>query len=270
MTAVEIRHSSWIELPGVAMPAGTLIVAIGDVHGMAPQAERLLHEVEGDLASHGRGLCIWLGDYVDRGPDSLAVIDLVRRPLAAKGIDTVRLLGNHEAMMLACMEPTGSLAEAAAHWAMNGGSATLENLGLPRRAVRDKDLPARLVAALGPERLAFLRTLPRSHRIGDLLFVHAGIDPVRPLEAQDAGTLIWIRDPFLWHRKAMPENVVVVHGHTIEDAAIRVGESPWRSGGPRPTRIGIDSGCFATGILTAVEFLEGRARFVHAIGAPAF
>ena len=270
MTTVEIRHSPWVELSGIAMPEGMLIAAIGDVHGMHDQAERLLRALERDLAAHGRGLCIWLGDYVDRGLDSLAVIDLVRRPIAARGAERLCLLGNHEALLLDCIEPPASLGEAAAVWMSNGGAATLDSFGLPRRVARDADLPAQLISALGPERLTFLRGLPRFHRVDDLLFVHAGIDPTLPLEDQDADALLWIREPFLRHREAMPGNVLVVHGHTIEEPAIRVGEALWHAAGPRPTRIGIDGGCFATGILTAVEFLDGRARFVHALGAPAF
>lgn len=270
MTTLEIRHSPWVELPGIAMPEATLIVAIGDVHGMYEQADLLLREVERDLARHSRGFCIWLGDYVDRGFDSLAVIDLVRRPIAARGAEKICLLGNHEALLLDCIEPPGRLGEAVAAWMSNGGAATLDSLGLSRRAARDSDLPTRLIEALGPERLTFLRGLPRFHRLDALLFVHAGIDPLRPLADQDADALLWIRGPFLNHVEAMPEDVVVVHGHSIEDPAIRVGDAPWRSAGPRPTRIGIDGGCFASGILTAVELLDGRARFVHAFGAPAY
>lgn len=270
MTTVEIRHSPWIELPGIAMPAGRLVAAIGDVHGMVDQAERLSREIERDLAAQGGGLCIWLGDYVDRGNESLAVIDLVRRPLAAPRAEKLCLLGNHEALLLDCIEPPASLGEAVAVWMMNGGGPTLDSLGLSRRAARDSDLPTQLISALGPERLTFLRGLPRAQRLDDLLFVHAGIDPTVGLEAQDADALIWIRERFLHHREAMPDGVLVVHGHTIEDPAIRVGDALWRGAPQRPTRIGVDGGCFATGILTAVELLDGRARFVHAFGAPAF
>ncbi|WP_119418800.1 metallophosphoesterase [Desertibaculum subflavum] len=270
MTTIEIRHSPWIELPGIAMPEGELVVAIGDVHGMVDQAEMLLRAVERDLAAHGRGTCLWLGDYVDRGNDSLAVLDLVRRPLSLREVETVCLLGNHEALLLDCIEPPGRLGESVAVWVSNGGAATMDSLGLPRRAARDSDLPTQLISALGPDRLTFLRGLPRMHRLGDLFFVHAGIDPALALDQQDPDTLLWIRDRFLSHRETMPEQVLVVHGHTIEDPAIRCGDALWRAAPPRPTRVGLDGGCFATGILTAAEFLDGRARLVHAFGAPAY
>jgi serine/threonine protein phosphatase 1 len=272
MTAVEIRHSPWVDLPGIAMPAGRLLAGIGDVHGMAPQADALLQSLRQDFAAADGGACVWLGDYIDRGPDAVEAVDIARQPIAVTGVETICLLGNHEAMLLDCIEPARRTTpgEAPAIWLSNGGGATLDSLGLPRRAARDHDLPARLIAALGPERLIFLRGLARSARFGDLLFVHAGIDPAVPLADQDPDALIWIREPFLMHRGAMPENVLVIHGHSIEEPAIRQGGAPWRGGAGRPSRFGVDGGCFASGILTAVECRDGRARFVHAIGEPAY
>ncbi len=271
MSAIEIRHSSWIDLPDVAMPPGQLLAAIGDVHGMAGQAEALAEALRRDFADADGGACVWLGDFVDRGPYSAAVIDIARQSITGPRSETISLLGNHEALLLGCIDahPAAKTGEAVAVWLSNGGGATLDSLGLPRRLARDRDLPAHLNDALGAERLAFLRSLPRSTRFGDLLFAHAGIDPALPLPAQDPDALMWIREPFLAHAEAMPEGVVVVHGHTIEEPAIRRGNAAWRGDG-RPTRIGIDGGCFMSGILTALECRDGQARLVHAIGEPAF
>jgi len=269
MSGIDIYRSGWIELPGIGMPPGRLIAAIGDLHGMIEQARALAGAIGADFAAAGGGLCVWLGDYVDRGPDSAACLDLAAAGL--EGVENVCLLGNHEALMLDCLDHPGgpALREAAAVWVSNGGGATLESLGLPAKSAKGRDLPKRLAGALGPARRDFLHGLALSRREGDLLFVHAGIDPMLELARQPDDALIWIRDPFL-RARLMPEGVLVVHGHTIAEPGVRTGEELWRPGMGRPSRIGVDGGCYRGGTLTAAELLDGRVRFVHAMGRPAF
>lgn len=267
MDSPKIYRSNWIELPGVRMPPGRLMAAIGDLHGMIAQARVLASALEGEFADQGGGLCVWLGDYIDRGPDSASCLDLAAA--GVKGAENVCLLGNHEVLMLDCLDHPGgpSLRESAAVWVSNGGGATLESLGLPAKTAKGKDLPERLAAALGPRRAEFLRSLCLSRREGDLLFAHAGVDPTLALDRQPDDALIWIRDPFL-HARQMPEGVVVVHGHSIAEPGARSGGQMWRPGMGRPSRIGVDGGCYRGGTLTAALLQDGRVRFVHAVGEP--
>lgn len=270
MNPPKVYRSGWIDLPGVQMPPGRLMAAVGDLHGMIGQARALAEALKTDFGAAGGGLCVWLGDYVDRGPDSAGCLDLAAAGLGLPEVQNLCLLGNHEALMLECLDHPGgpSLREAAAVWVSNGGGTTLESLGLPAKAAKNRDLPEKLGAALGPARQKFLRGLALSRREGDLLFVHAGIDPLRTLSQQPEDALIWIRDPFL-RANLMPEGVVVVHGHTIDEPGVRAGADLWRPGSGRPSRIGVDGGCYRGGTLTAALLQDGRVRFVHAVGQPA-
>ncbi|WP_167767004.1 metallophosphoesterase [Jannaschia formosa] len=229
-----------------------VIYAVGDVHGR----DDLLGELHGIIRDHhaarqdGReGLVVHVGDYVDRGPASAAVLDRVMAGVA--GMESVCLMGNHEAMMLACTRTWDW--QPWEVWRSNGGDATLDSLGVEVR-FRQYD-PEALCVALGPARLAWLRALPLSHIEGDYLFVHAGIAPGVPLEAQEARDLLWIRDRFL--DSDADHGRIVVHGHTPGEAPV-----------VRPNRIGLDTGAPVRGVLTAAvldgshppAFLQARGR----------
>lgn len=227
------------------MPAGAVAYAIGDVHGRPDLVRRLLDRIVDDAATRRaqRRLIVFLGDYVDRGPDSAGVIDLLLEGPPA-GFEARYLMGNHEDFMLRFLagEPLGEL------WAMNGGDATLASYGIrigDPRFHRDgwQGIRRALVERLPERHRRFLDTLSLSHREGDVLFVHAGIRPGVAIADQTADDLLWIREEFLDSRRDL--GVLVVHGHT-----------PARRPEVRAHRIGIDTGACMTGRLTAVA-LEG-------------
>lgn len=216
--------------------------AIGDVHGRDDLLAALLERI---AEHHGRvhpgraGVVVQLGDVIDRGPRSAQALDRLRR--GAPGFETVCLLGNHEAMMLACLGTDDPAAWAM--WLANGGDATAASLGLELRCgVRD---PFALRMALGPERIGWLRARPLSHAAGRWLFVHAGIAPGVPIAAQRPRDLLWIRAPFL--ESEADHGFIVVHGHT-----------PGAEPELRANRIGLDTGAGHGGPLTAAV-LDGDA-----------
>ena len=228
-------------------PPGKRIYAIGDIHGCARQLQSLLQQIREDaaLGPAAENLLVTLGDYVDRGPGSREVLELLAGdPLP--GFSRVHLRGNHDAMMLDFLEnpDSGPL------WLMNGGDATcrsylVEPSALPVTLCRD------LRAALPEAHLAFLRSLRLSHEEGGYLFVHAGIRPGVPLAAQTPDDMMWIRDAFL----LSPEDHdrLVVHGHTPRHAPER-----------RPNRIGIDTGACFGGDLTCLVLEGEQQRFLRA------
>lgn len=223
-------------LPAPAtLPPGLRLYAVGDVHGCADQLDAIHARIAAD-AAHAREperLIVYLGDYVDRGPDSRGVIERVLAPPIAGR--AVHLCGNHEAMMLEVLNRPDDEA-ALALWLRNGGVATLTSYGLS-----GEDPPATWAARLPPAHLALLGGLARSHRAGGYLFVHAGIRPGVPLDAQEVDDLLWIREPFLC--STADHGAVVVHGHTPERAPVI-----------RPNRIGLDTGAVYGGKLTAAVF----------------
>lgn len=237
-------------------PADTRLYAIGDIHGCLS----LLHEVHDKIlddaagAPESRKLVVYLGDYVDRGPDSKGVIDLlVENPLpaAAPDVETVFLLGNHEAMMLEFMDDV----RAGPGWLLNGGVATLRSygVGLASSSIRVPDLPLlqeALSEALPQSHRQFLLTLRHNYAAGDYLFVHAGVRPGVPLEDQDPDDLIWIRDEFLY--SSHDHGRMVVHGHTPSEAVQH-----------RANRIGIDTGACFSGTLTCMVAHADQVQFLQ-------
>jgi serine/threonine protein phosphatase 1 len=227
------------------LPPGLRVYAVGDTHGCAEKLDAIHARIAEDAgaAPEPERLIVYLGDYVDRGPDSRGVIERVLAP-PISGL-AVHLCGNHEAMMLDVLDHPGDEA-ALALWLRNGGVATLTSYGLS-----GEDPPETWAGRLPPAHLAFLRGLVRSHRAGGYLFAHAGIRPGVPLDAQDADDLIWIREPFL-HSTA-DHGAVVVHGHTPERAPVI-----------RPNRIGLDTGAVYGGPLTAAVFWADRMALLQA------
>ncbi|MFQ5774790.1 MAG: metallophosphoesterase family protein [Kiloniellaceae bacterium] len=241
--------------PAPSVPAGTRVYAIGDSHGCADRL-RALHEAiledsgqpDAPEPRAPRRVAVYLGDYVDRGPNPRDVLDvLIEEPLP--GFESVHLLGNHDAFMAGFLEGTGDLAL----WMINGGAATLRSYGIGSLAVHGgaPGLRAALEARVPAEHRRFLRNLRLSHVEGDYLFVHAGIRPGVPLEAQDPYDLLWIREPFL--SSEADHGKVVVHGHTPAGAPV-----------VRANRIGIDTGACFGGRLTALVLEGGARRFLHA------
>lgn len=228
-------------------PPGTRLYVVGDIHGRADLL-RILHEAIRDDAADApsRRVIVYLGDYVDRGGESSAVLEMLASG-PPEGFEAVHLLGNHEAWLLDFLDDP----DQGAGWIMNGGGATLLSYGIDAAGIsfqRDRLAKARadLRSRLPPSHLAFLESLKLSHVEGDYLFVHAGVRPGLPLDRQSADDLVWIRDEFLF--SDADHGKVVVHGHTIVDEPEVL-----------DNRIGIDTGAFATGRLTCLV-LEGSAR----------
>lgn len=216
--------------------------AIGDVHGRDDLLARLLDRIQSEHQQNhpGKtGVLVYVGDYIDRGARSREVIDRVMR--GVPGFETVCLKGNHEDLLLKCVD-----SDDMHHWGVwlgNGGDATAESFGL-EVGLMDQD-PAALALAVGSKRLKWLEGLKLSHRAGRYFFVHAGIVPGRALEDQIEKDLLWIRDRFL--ESDEDHGVVVVHGHT-----------PSREPELKFNRIGVDTGATFWGQLTAVALSEGK------------
>ncbi len=230
--------------PGT-LPPGLRVYAIGDVHGCADRLAALHGGIRADAEARpvARIQLVHLGDYVDRGPDSAGVLELLLGPPPVAGAGVVTLVGNHEAMMLDACAPDAS-AGALRFWLENGGAETLESYGADPA---DPGWPDHIP----PEHLALLRRCPISHAAGDYLFVHAGVRPEVPLDRQDPFDLLWIREPFLSWRGRL--GAVVVHGHT-----------PTPVPAIRDHRIGIDTGACFGGDLTCLVLEADRMAFLMA------
>jgi serine/threonine protein phosphatase 1 len=225
------------------VPEGERIYAIGDVHGCAALLEKLLGLIAEDSAGAAARL-IFLGDYVDRGPDSKRVIDILSS-LRDERPSTVFLMGNHERAMLDFLAD-GQMGAEWLHW---GGDKTAESYGVADIWTLEPEETSRALRAAAPAaHLAFLEGLPACATFGDYIFVHAGLKPGRALADQTEEDMLWIRSEF---HNAAPEHrpeKVVVHGHHPVKKPLDAG---WR--------IDVDTGAVWTDRLTAVV-LEGATR----------
>jgi serine/threonine protein phosphatase 1 len=224
--------------------AGRLVYAIGDVHGRLDLLKPLIRGLAEDaLASsvEERPMLVFLGDYIDRGPGSKGVVDCVLS-LKAQGAFEVRCIkGNHEEALLQFLDDTAF----GATWMEHGGHATLASYGVQPPASRtDQEgwqvTRDALAKALPPRHLAFYRSLELMFTLGDYAFVHAGVRPGVPLDQQAERDMLWIRGDFLRFKQSFGK--VIVHGHTPMDE-------------PQVTehRLNLDTGAYATGILTAAR-----------------
>lgn len=204
----------------------TRTYAIGDIHGCLTKLIELVELCRGN-ASEQRTKFVFLGDYIDRGPDSKGVINYLMLLQQDRPEDVICLMGNHEDMLLAALDAE----EWEGNWLRNGGMRTLSSYGI----VAARDLPK--------DHIEWVRKLPKSHDDGLRLFVHAGIHPDRSLDGQDEHDLLWIREPFLSSTKDFGR--LIVHGHT-----------PLKTGKPdiRPNRLNIDTGAVNGGPLTSAVF----------------
>lgn len=193
----------------------TPIYAIGDIHGQRAMLEQALSRIEADGGPDAR--VVFLGDYVDRGPDCRGVIELLSQGLAADRNWTC-LKGNHDRMFSMFMEDHSRNDDqllVGFHWLHDriGGVETLQSYGVEvSESDRIYQVHARARAAVPSEHLQFLSNLCPFQQEGELLFVHAGIRPGLPLEQQVENDLVWIRQAFLNDSRAHPW--LVVHGHT--------------------------------------------------------
>lgn len=232
------------------IPSGHRVYAIGDIHGRADLLCALHDMVREDAAhSKAKNRIIYLGDYIDRGPNSFDVVEELLTP-QLDDFSRIFIKGNHEDMMLTFLEAPTSL-----HWLDNGGLETISSYGVdvPRWCFDVPDLDAlrdAFAGALPPHHKAFFHALLSRYDIGTYVFVHAGINPKRPINAQLERDMLWIRGAFLncWSDFGR----VIVHGHSISPEPVVTGN-----------RIGIDTGAFRSNRLTCVVLEESTVRFLQ-------
>jgi serine/threonine protein phosphatase 1 len=229
---------------------------LGDVHGRLDLLDDMLGRIEADdgARDQAKTSVIFLGDLIDRGPDSAGVLDRLAR-YRPDFATPYFILGNHEEILLRILEGDSGPVE---NWLTFGGAECASSYGLDPDELRKlavEDAAERLRQAVPQAHVAFLRSFVDSVTFGSYLMVHAGIRPGIALDAQTPRDLRWIRSPFL--EAGADFGFVVVHGHTISEE-VEV----------RPNRIGIDTGAYATGVLTALV-LEGTGRsFLQTAHAP--
>ena len=237
------------ELTCPQIPEGERYYVFGDIHGRADLLKRLMAAVDEDLRERpaARVTEIFLGDYIDRGPDSYEVLDFLSAEPPA-GRERVCLVGNHESVMLTFLGDPDILTR----WANVGGDQTLASYGITLAPTADNaaEIQDQLRAALPARHLRFLRTLNPIHRAHGYAFVHAGVRPGIPLDRQSDEDLMWIRQEFLDYTGDF--GAVVVHGHTPQDK-VEV----------KPNRINLDTGAYVSGKLTCSIFDGGELRFIQ-------
>ncbi len=234
------------EVPHV--PRGYRAYAVGDIHGRLDLLDRLLAAVEEDLDRRPsrKAMLVFLGDLIDRGPDSRGVVERLRT-YRHEVLRPYFLAGNHEEVLLRLLAGERGILS---NWLKYGGAECLLSYGVDPEALAEVSERAALAVikeAIPADHIRFISSFADTLKLGDFLFVHAGIRPGIDLSLQNQSDLRWIRSQFLDHEG--DHGFVVVHGHTISDAV-----------DSRPNRIGIDTGAYRTGILTALA-LEGSERW---------
>lgn len=233
-----------------AIPDGRRLYAIGDIHGRLDLLEKLLAMIDEDDAARGNAATelVFLGDLVDRGPDSRGVVD--RLLALSRGTMPARfLMGNHEEVFLRAV---GGDVRALRFLIRIGGRETLLSYGITDEQYRslDYDDLAEMMRARVPQaHIDFLAAFEKWIEVGDYLFVHAGVRPGIAIAEQTTSDLYWIRDDFLRHRDSFDK--MVVHGHSITEQIDL-----------RSNRIGIDTGAFASGRLTAIGLEKDERWFL--------
>jgi serine/threonine protein phosphatase 1 len=231
------------------VPAGARIYAVGDIHGRADLLAKLFTRIDEDLQARPirDPIEVFLGDYIDRGPSSRQVIDLLieRR----QNHEVMLLKGNHEDCVLRFVNDPGVLSE----WRHIGGLATILSYGVtPTRRDDPRsqhELAVALAHAMPDSHRLLLESLMLSYTNGDYFFVHAGVRPGIALQQQSQQDLLGIREDFLWHEANYGK--VIVHGHT-----------PAKEPEVRPNRINIDTGAYATGRLTCLVLEDDQVSFL--------
>lgn len=229
-----------------AIPAGQRVYAVGDIHGRLDLFDSLIELIEADDAglTEARTTVILLGDLIDRGHDSAGVVARAREWASRRQVEF--LMGNHEEMLLVSRKD----AEALGGFLKYGGIETIQSYGVPLDTILNaspSELQRIMQSAIPQQDVAFLEAFKPMIEIGDYLFVHAGIRPEIALERQSAQDCRWIREPFLSHKGDF--GAFVIHGHTITIEPDICSN-----------RIGIDTGAYMHGTLTAIG-LQGTERW---------
>jgi serine/threonine protein phosphatase 1 len=241
--------ASSVEKQRPRVPAGTRIYAVGDIHGRADLLLNLFLRINDDLKARPivDSVQVFLGDYIDRGPNSRQVIDLLLTRQQAHRLTLLK--GNHEDCVLRFLNDPGVLSE----WRSIGGVPTILSYGVTPTRHDDPhaqhEIAMALAQAMPESHRNFFQTLAHSFTCGDFFFAHAGVRPGIPLERQSQQDLLGIREDFLWHEENFGK--VVVHGHT-----------PAKEPEVRRNRINIDTGAYATGRLTCLVLEGDQMRFL--------
>jgi len=230
-----------------ATPSGMRVYAVGDIHGRLDLFREIIRSIDADDAARqpAHSCVVLLGDLIDRGPDSSGVVRLAREWMRKRSVTAV--MGNHEEMFLQSFDKASILRNFLRH----GGLETMLSYGIPESAfseVGPEELQHMMAEAVPDEDRKFLGGFEKMVRFGDYVFVHAGVRPDLPLERQNGVDCRWIREPFLSHEGDF--GGMIVHGHTVTDAPELLAN-----------RIGIDTGAFKSGTLTAIG-LEGTQRWL--------
>lgn len=222
----------WKRHPHTA--AGERLYAIGDIHGRADLLEQMLQAIWDDMAKTDDGRTariLFLGDLIDRGPDSKTVLSLVLDLTRTQ--NAICLLGNHEQLLMNALMGQKSALKG---WLKLGGWETLKSYSKEERQKKESaaDYAMRLAREIPKSHIEFLENLPTSYRSGTYFFAHAGVRPGVKLKKQDPHDLVWIRKPFLETQADL--GAIVVHGHSIVDNVtffnnrIAVDTQAWKSG----------------------------------------
>jgi len=234
---------------------GEIIYAVGDIHGRYDLLRELVRKISEDFETQKRrqsfpmtGNLVFLGDYIDRGSDSFEVIEyLLKLEIESFTIDCLK--GNHEQILLNVLENPTAFRE----WLKHGGAETVQSYGVTADPeMSDTELESRRLlfrAAIPSIHLKFLRDLRLNLHRSPLFFVHAGVDPKKPLEAQDEQSCLWIREEFLGSRKKLPS--IIVHGHTPQALPSWDGR-----------RIGVDTGAYFTNKLVCAKIYGNDVEFI--------
>ncbi len=269
-----ISRSEWLPAD-TGLDSAHRVFVVGDVHGMSSHLSALLAEFEAAAADAPQSTLVLLGDLVDRGADSVGALDAAIGIAGLGFTEAVPLMGNHEQLMRRTLSATDwSDAEL---WFMNGGRETARQLpGFPFDARLDgSEFGRALEAALGKARAGFLESLRSHHEAGNLVLVHAGVDPgtsladhfSQPWNELGGDHWCWIREPFLTVRNPAPGRIVV-HGHTpaMIDPGRSAGATDFDLHLVRDGRMNLDAGSYFTGQVAGAEFKEGSYRIAIAKG----
>jgi diadenosine tetraphosphatase ApaH/serine/threonine PP2A family protein phosphatase len=249
---VSEKTEATTSVPAGALPDGLRIYAVGDIHGRFDLLQRLAAKIRRDIEEKParRIVEIYLGDYVDRGPQSREVVEwLIKSP--PLGHERICLLGNHEDLLVHALASPAAMS----NWLFNGGGETILSYlseGEPPDFPTSESLRASFLASLPATHRNFFSWLPRMAAFGGYIFVHAGIRPGRSLKEQEPDDLIWIRGAFLDSSKDFGK--IVVHGHT-----------PVHTPDVRANRINIDTGAVFSGRLTCLVLEGTDQRFLQAV-----
>jgi serine/threonine protein phosphatase 1 len=263
MDANECDHfnifvSDWEPAPGW-LDSGTVVCAVGDVHGQFGHLTALVNWIRANALAdrHQSNHLIMLGDYIDRGPKSIGCLAYLGR-LELPGVAVICLRGNHDHYLERILFDPNYDFDLIDEWVGNGGDSTLNELGLQREDLYRLELDGlreRLLTQMPGAALDCLTGLRSSTRLDGYLFVHAGVHPEGPFDAEDIKALLWIREPFL-SGEGWSHDFVAVHGHAIRGPDVK------------RHRIACDSGAYRTNILTCAQFKDRSVRFIAATPAP--